>query len=707
MGVRFVGLSEFNHTYIISQPASESESRLALLSFPHLTPLMPRQSRAQGPDFDIHNDPACSGPSMEDEYRYEDVDESVLHHYDDNDNDEEGDMSHVDGDASSHHDNDNEDDVFSDNSPRSSMGSVSEDAPRKNDARSPRISDIQYETEADFVPAKGAPRPSAFRSASSVKTMQMNSPAPSVSGQPRSGRRSALPTVSRIGSPGTSQPPQYSPKKTPPRLKKNDPPLVLLHVTLLPLRWPWGEVLDEAKTSELSEGVKTLREAWRELQDTIGDTIQDRGVLLPHPQNDFEVMEERLLEALELPFKRRARILECGHYLGPSNEMPFADEHDSDDDDAFDEDGEMLPSNDNKPTHWCTTCSSEIPVDALGAGKVYRVKVYASNGLMRAGAWEACWKEMERVDIELEPMMDAKLQDELVHIAARQDRVIHSKSRAGRRPISSRIQDVEDEREDEDFDDHVRDETMNEGDESFMGQDEKTHRRQTSYGTNSSSKYRQHSAKNSMGGRSSTGFAPQDESSGKQRRFKAGSFPDMVVNAFKALLDDKRNLAILLLSALTVVVALRGGISNPLGDVVSFQPIVTDSDVPTAVLREGEGEGIELEGEAGAENGTSPVDDILFTPQDNVDGENPCPAVEPQTVEKWMTATVTEMSTVARTDMPLLDSDFSEDDDEAIVDKMLAGDTLTLGGNYDEDEEDMHGQGHSSWNWASPFSFFG
>ncbi|PTB40183.1 uncharacterized protein TrAFT101_004771 [Trichoderma asperellum] len=667
---------------------------------------MPRQSRAQGLDFDIHNDPACSGPSMEDEYRYEDADESVLHHYDD----EEGDMSHVDGgDNSSHHDN--EDDVFSDNSPRSSMGSVSEGAPRKSshDARSPRISDIQqYETEADFVPtAKGAPRP-PFRSPSSVKAMQMNSPAPSVSGgQPRSGRRSALPTVSRIGSPGSSQPPQYSPKKTPPRFKKNDPPLVLLHVTLLPLRWPWGEVLDEAKTSELSEGVKTLREAWRELQDTIGDTIQDRGVLLPHPQNDFEVMEERLLEALELPFKRRARILECGHYLGPSNEMPFADEHDSDDDDAFDEDGEMLPSNDKKPTHWCTTCSSEIPVDALGAGKIYRVKVYASNGLMRAGAWEACWKEMERVDIELEPMMDAKLQDELVHLAARQDRVIHSKSRAGRRPISSRIQDVEDEREDEDFDDHVREETMNDGEESFM--DEKAHRRQTSYDTTSSGKFRQHSARTSMGGRSSMGFAPQEESAGKQkRRFNPGSFPDVVVNAFKALLDDKRNLAILLLSALTVVVALRGGVSNRLDDVISFQPVVTDSEVPTAVLKEGEGEGIELEGEAGAEGGTSPVDDILFTPQVNIDGENPCPAVEPQTVEKWMTATVTEMSTVARTDMPLADSDFSSDDDDdedAIVDKMLAGETLTLGENYVEDEEEMHGQGHSSWEWGSPFKF--
>ncbi|KAM0263769.1 hypothetical protein ACHAQJ_001085 [Trichoderma viride] len=704
---------------------------------------MPRRMRQQDLDFDIHIDPACSsqaapfgGPSMEDDYHYEDIEESVGQHFDDDD----GDMSHVDGgDNSSHHD-EHEDDVFSDNSPRSSMGSMSEDAPRKNShegLRSPRISDIQqYETEADYVPtAKGTPRP-PFRSPSSVKAMQMSSPAPSVvgSGQPRSGRRSALPTVSRLGSPG-SQPAQYSPKKTPPRFKKNDPPLVLLHVTLLPLRWSWGDVLDDAKTSELSDGIKTLRESWRELQDTIGDTIQDRGVLLPHPQNDFEVMEERLLEALELPFKRRARILECGHYLGPSNEMPFADERDSEDDDAFDDDGSIRPTAaEKKETHWCSTCHCEIPVDALGAGKIYRVKVYASNGLMRAGAWEACWKEMERVDIELEPMMDSKLQDELVRLAARQDRVIHSKSRAGRRPLSSRVQDVEDEREDEeDLDDPViGEETM--GEESFMAQDEKAHRRQTSYDTTSSDRYRdmyggksrQHSARTSMGSRPSMGFAPQDDSFGQRKqqgRFNAGSFPDMVVKAFKALLDDKRNLAIMLLSALTLVVALRGGVSSRLyDDIVSFQPSFTDSDaadVPTAVVTEefGQDGEIEVEVEAGAEDATellfsptSAVVEILFTPQVKIDGENPCAAMEPQTVEKWMTATVTEMTTVTRTDMPFADSEeISSDDEEedTVADKTFTGETLTLGENNVDDEEDLNGQGggHSEWDWGSPFKF--
>lgn len=636
---------------------------------------------------------------MEDDYHYDDVEEPSRHRYDDDDT-----MSHADGgDNSSHHD-EHEDDVFSDNSPRSSMGSMPEGDARKNShdgLRSPRISDIQqYDGEVDYVPtAKGTPRP-PFRSPSSVKAMQMSSPAPSVvgSGQPRSGRRSALPTVSRLGSPNLSA--QYSPKKTPPRFKKNDPPLVLLHVTLLPLRWSWGDVLDEAKTSELSEGVKTLREAWRQLQDTIGDTIQDRGVLLPHPQNDFEVMEERLLEALELPFKRRARILECGHYLGPSNEMPFADEHESDDDDAYDDDGSIRASAaQKKQTHWCSTCHCEIRFDALGAGKIYRVKVYASNGLLRAGAWEACWKEMERVDIELEPMLDAKLQDELVHLAARQDRAM-PKSRASRRNLSSRVQDVEDEREDEDIDDPVvGEETMHE--ESFMAQDD----------TTASERYRDmfggKSARTSMGSRPSMGFSAQDEGFGQSkppRRFTAGSFPEMVVNAFKALLDDKRNLAILLLSALTLVVALRGGVNNTLyDDMVAFEPVLTDAETPTAVVPDEVVEGVEGEGEVevdadGEMSPTSPVIEVLFTPQSQVDGENPCAAMEPQTVEKWMTATVTEMTTVTRTEMPHADAEFYPEDEDVAADGALKGETLTLGDGMDEEEmEQEQGQSHSQW----------
>ncbi|KAI0877088.1 hypothetical protein GGS24DRAFT_488110 [Hypoxylon argillaceum] len=334
-----------------------------------------------------------------------------------------------DDESGSQHEGTDED-VFTDKSPRSSMGSydASSESGKGIDIdnmttihnRSPRISDIsQYEKE-EFVPtARGTPRP-PFRTPSDVRAMQMSSPAGSVVGSPRSPRsprssRKHFPTGSRLGTPSGSV--QYSPKRksTPPRFKsRQEAPLVLLHVTLLPLRWMWGDLVNNMDPDEMSEQAKTLRNSWRILQDRVGDTVIERGILLGHPQNDYEVLEERLLEALDLPVHRRARILECGHYLGPSNETTLTEGEESEDD---------LGQNRRQSVskrHWCATCKSEIRYDSLGEVKVFRVKVYASNGLMRAGAWEACWKEMERVDVELEPIVEPIVQDEIVRLAAAQ-----------------------------------------------------------------------------------------------------------------------------------------------------------------------------------------------------------------------------------------------------------------------------------------------
>ncbi|KXX77823.1 Midasin [Madurella mycetomatis] len=360
------------------------------------------------------------------------------------------------GDSSSH--NEHDDDVFSDRSARSSLCSVDandigvktpqakENLSRRESYASSRpsprdlsgISSIsglsQYDKE-QFVPTSRENR-MPFRTPSEIRAMQMGSPTPSVfnGSSPRSSKRHAgsstgiLPPLSRIGSPTISA--QYSPKgrSTPPRFKsRKEAPLVLLHVTLLPLRWAWGDVLSgldsingKALTEfdppfEASEQLKTLRDSWRELQCRVGDTVLERGILLPHPQNDYEVLEERLLEALELPLRRRARILECGHYLGPANVMP-EDEEDSEDDEYVSQAEQIM----EEKKHWCNTCRNEIRYEDLGPGKVFRVKVYASNGLMKAGAWEACWKEMERVDVEVEPIVDSSLQNELEKLGALQ-----------------------------------------------------------------------------------------------------------------------------------------------------------------------------------------------------------------------------------------------------------------------------------------------
>ncbi|KAK0639120.1 hypothetical protein B0T16DRAFT_422461 [Cercophora newfieldiana] len=368
------------------------------------------------------------------------------------------------GDSSSHHEA--EDDVFSDRSARSSIGSFDghsdgaaksqahDDEPQNQSflshGRSPRISGVsiisglsQYDKE-DFVPASRETR-LPFRTPSDIRAMQMSSPTPSVfnGASPRSGKRhtghsiNSIPRSSHFQSPTASA--QYSPKgrSTPTRLKprKVTAPLVLLHVTLLPLRWMWGDVLDgldpvdgkaldeNKEMYRASDQLKTLRDAWRELQDCVGETVLQRGVLIPHPQDDFEVLEERLLEALELPLRRRARILECGHYLGPSNMSDFDDEES---DDGYT--SESTRTKEDK-RHWCKTCKSDIKYEALGPGKVFRVKVYASNGLMRAGAWEACWKDMERVDVEVEPVVEPAMQAELERLAEIQNRLEDERQR--------------------------------------------------------------------------------------------------------------------------------------------------------------------------------------------------------------------------------------------------------------------------------------
>lgn len=199
--------------------------------------------------------------------------------------------------------------------------------------------------------------------------------------------------------------------------------MVLLHVTLLPPRWVYGDVVNHYEAKKIQpisfsgEGLKNLRGAWRQLQDRLGDTEMERGILLPHPQNDYEVLEERLLEALELPLRRRARILDCGHYLGPSNEMTLHDDLE-DEYDYMSGDEASDTGTKKEKKHWCKSCKGDIRYQELGRERVFRIKVYASNGLMSAGAWEACWREMERVDIEVEPIINAVVQQDLAKLAA-------------------------------------------------------------------------------------------------------------------------------------------------------------------------------------------------------------------------------------------------------------------------------------------------
>jgi hypothetical protein len=271
-------------------------------------------------------------------------------------------------------------------------------------SRVPSISSYTPDESNLRTPSKILHRP-PFRTPSSVRAMQMSSPTPSLFSSPRSAKRH-VPTVSRIGTPTS----QYSPsKRTPTRFKaKKEQPLVLLHVTVMPLQWP----LAHAMASTVPESLQHVKESWLLLQDKLADTVLERGILLPHPQDSYEVLEERLLEALELPVRPRAQILKCGHYMGPTDIDTLSSD---------DEDGETYFVEAPNGKKWCDICRKDVKLENTGeiSGKRrFNLKIYASNGLMRGGAWAACWREMERVDVEIEPWVDVGLRSELEHLAS-------------------------------------------------------------------------------------------------------------------------------------------------------------------------------------------------------------------------------------------------------------------------------------------------
>ncbi|KAL7269657.1 hypothetical protein RUND412_007667 [Rhizina undulata] len=117
-------------------------------------------------------------------------------------------------------------------------------------------------------------------------------------------------------------------------------PLVLLHVTLL-----------------------VIPGADEELYSFLTPTIVERGVLVEHPRGDHHLLEELILDALGI-------------------------------DEEYEEDEE-------DETHQSWEQSLGVPKPAHR--KKWEVRVYASNGLMTAGAWRRVWGEMERIDVEIWP----------------------------------------------------------------------------------------------------------------------------------------------------------------------------------------------------------------------------------------------------------------------------------------------------------------
>ena len=301
--------------------------------------------------------------------------------------------------GSAHHSSGPDEAVFDQptrtSSPRTSNGSEDEIS----------ILDSHYElrnhTSSPFTPLKTR---SPFRNPSSVRAIQLDTTPPHLI-SPSSQQRHKAYTPSRQGTPRSihshrntismSSPSKLSPTK---KLKK-EYPLVLLHLTLLPIPLPYSQQTMESVLPP------SILENWKLLLEKATPTVLERGILIPHPKEDYDLLEERLLESLEL---KTPRILKCGHFhLSAEEEADIlaADgESDSDNDDANDAD-------------ICLDCGRRIRDGRLGTAgegsKRWNIKLFAANGLMRAGAWSAAWREMERVDVEILPWMEEDMKREL------------------------------------------------------------------------------------------------------------------------------------------------------------------------------------------------------------------------------------------------------------------------------------------------------
>lgn len=246
-----------------------------------------------------------------------------------------------------------------------SIGNPSDDENRRRWRQSPfrnpsSVRNIQMRDEDDAISHHGKRTPRISRN---MSTMSARSTGSISQTKRRSGGESLL-----------------SPKSA--KVKKEFP-LVLLHCSLLPPTMPIQARISDAV---LMQAVlpEEYWQRWKLLCDKITNDIeiQGRGVLIPHPKADYELLEERLLESLELVKPR----LRSGHFFG-NEDVDVVEESESDTETA------------TQGTK-CQDCGRRV-VKNTTRDREWEVKVYAANGLMRAGAWSAAWNEMEKVDVEV------------------------------------------------------------------------------------------------------------------------------------------------------------------------------------------------------------------------------------------------------------------------------------------------------------------
>jgi hypothetical protein len=230
-----------------------------------------------------------------------------------------------------------------------------------------------------YTPTYSRPSTRRMQMSSPLRKGRLGTPQSEPRGSPRSRRR------------------DYDLDEEPKRL-----PLVLLHITVLPVNLPWTvQVMREVLPQYTIDNLQLLK-------SKLSETVLKRGILIPHPREDYELLEEKLLETLEL---QEPRISKCGHYRGRhSTDSTMTSGSTS-------ADSGMGDSVDASDEEHCSTCHHHLR--AAGSGKQkWSIKVYAANGLMRASAWSAAWSEMERIDVEIMPWIKDDLRIKLDEMKA-------------------------------------------------------------------------------------------------------------------------------------------------------------------------------------------------------------------------------------------------------------------------------------------------
>ncbi|OJJ74241.1 hypothetical protein ASPBRDRAFT_39351 [Aspergillus brasiliensis CBS 101740] len=248
-------------------------------------------------------------------------------------------------------------------------------------------------------------REAAFRKPSSVKAMQMHTEDEGddyflTPPKRRGGQRFSDISTRSAGSSPLRKFHHYSPTGSAgkPKVKK-EYPLVLLHCNLLPPSLPVPGAMGYHNQKILKEVLPPeYWRRWKLLEEKVGSgVLRERGVLISHPEDLYDLLEERLLESLELQRPR----LDHGHFLGH-------DENDSERDDQ----SVRESATDEEEGEECPDCGGHV-VRHNNEGRKWEIKVFAANGLMRAGAWAAAWKEMEKVDVEVGLWLPSEIRREL------------------------------------------------------------------------------------------------------------------------------------------------------------------------------------------------------------------------------------------------------------------------------------------------------